>query len=347
MGSSRFVNAGGVQIGGDAGVVLQGMTSCRTTDVDATLQQVRSMAAAGAQLVRVSVPDRQSVRAFRTIRAQSPVPLIADCHIDPDVAIRAAKVADKLRLNPGNMPRQALRTITAIARDRGIPIRVGVNSGSMGPPGPDTDAMVKRMLDVAARYVDTLTGLGFDDIVLSFKSPDPIQVIMANRQAAVTWPYPLHLGVTHAGADERAVVFSVAGLAPLLQQGIGDTLRVSLAQSPERQVRVGMMVLQALGLRPRGPMLLACPVCARAKFDVQALAEQARPIVQKGPPHWVVAVIGCEVNGPGEGVRADVAFYATPADFRITEHGRTVLREKSFKQASRYFLDRLDQLAGH
>ena len=343
MASSRFVNVGNVRIGGGAKVVLQGMTSSRTTDVEATLRQVRSMAAAGAEIVRISVPDPQSVEAFGTIHSQSPVPLIADCHIDPEVAIQAAKVADKLRLNPGNMPRRALKTITTIARDRGIPIRVGVNTGSMGPSGPDTNTLVKRMLAMATRYVDTLTGLGFDDIVLSFKSPDPIQVILANQQAARTWPYPLHLGVTHAGTDDRALVFSIAGLAPLLQQGIGDTIRVSLTQSPEYQVRVGMLVLQALGLRPRGPMLLACPVCARARFDVQALAELARPIVEKGPSEWVVAVIGCEVNGPGEGVQADLAFYATPSDFRITMQGHTVLREKSFARASKRFLDLLAQ----
>ena len=341
MASVRFVDVGGVQIGGGAPVVLQGMTSCQTIDVDATLQQVRSMAAAGAEIVRISVPDLQSVEAFRAIKASSPVPLIADCHIDPDIAIQAAKVADKLRLNPGNMPRHALKTITTIAQDRGIPIRVGVNSGSMGPPGPDTEAMIKRMLDRVDRYVNTLRDLGFDDIVLSFKSPDPIQVILVNQQAALRWPYPLHLGVTHAGTDERAVVFSIAGLAPLLQQGIGDTIRISLAQSPERQVRVGMMVLQALGLRARGPMLLACPVCARARFDVRALTELARPIVQKGPSRRTVAIIGCEVNGPGEGIQADVAFYATPSDFRVTEHGRTVFKAKSFDDASQYFLDLL------
>jgi len=341
MFSTLQVKVKDVFIGGGAPVSVQGMASTKTTDIAATMQQVRAMAIAGADIVRISVPDLQSVAAFREIRQSSPVPLVADCHIDPGVAIRAAKVADKLRLNPGNMPRNALQEILTIASDRGIPIRVGVNSGSTGPLSGDMDADIKKVFDRASRYVDAMTGYGFFDIVLAFKSTDPLFVIRANRLASNIWDFPIHLGVTQAGADDRALIFSIAALSPLLMQGIGDTLRISLTRDPVIQVRVGVMALQAIGLRARGPQLLSCPVCARARFDVQALVARAQSLVDRGPEGWTVAIIGCEVNGPGEGAQADIAFYATPADFRITRQGKTIYRHPDFENASQRFLDLL------
>lgn len=345
MSSSCQVRVKDVLIGGGAPVSVQGMTSTRTVDVAATLQQTRAMAIAGADIVRISVPDLKSVDAFRQIHKDSPVPLVADCHMDPDVAIQAAKVADKLRLNPGNMPRNALREILSIASDRGIPIRVGVNSGSIGPLSGNMDADIKKVIDRAARYVDAMNAHGFFDIVLAFKSPDPLFVIRVNQHAAKIWDYPIHLGLTQAGADDQAVVFSIAALTPLLMQGIGDTLRISLTRDPVFQVKIGVMALQAIGMRRRGPRLLSCPVCARSRFDVLELVARAQPLVDKLPDGRVVAIIGCEVNGPGEGAQADIAFYATPLDFRVTMQSQTLFRGPDLVQASQRFLDLLAQQA--
>jgi len=343
MSSSRQVKVGDVLIGGGAPVSVQGMTSAKTTDIAVTMQQVRAMAIAGADIVRVSVPDLQSVNAFGEIIKNTSVPLVADCHMDPKVAIQAAKIADKLRLNPGNMPRNALKEILAIASDRSIPIRVGVNSGSAGPLTGNIEADTKSVIDRASRYINAMTAHGFSDIVLAFKSPDPLFVIRVNQQAAKIWDFPIHLGVTQAGADDRALIFSVAALSPLLMQGIGDTLRISLTRDPVMQVRTGIMTLQALGMRARGPQLLSCPMCARSRFDVRALVAHAQPLVDNLADNLTVAIIGCEVNGPGEGVQADLAFYATPADFRVTIRGRTIFKDPDFVLASQKFLDLLDR----
>jgi (E)-4-hydroxy-3-methylbut-2-enyl-diphosphate synthase len=329
--NTRPVTVGTVRIGGDAPVALQTMTSCHTRDIDTCIAEVRKLAAAGADLVRVAVPDKEDTAALREIIPASPVPIIADVHFHFERALEAiAAGVHKIRLNPGNIQdRPKVERVIAACREHGIPIRVGVNEGSIverrdkdlrasEKAALETDyrgTLVRLMLDKLAEYLKIFEDNDFHDVVISAKSIDPRLVIDVYTAISRRWDYPLHLGVTHAGPPETGRIRSIAALGTLLANGVGDTIRISYAADPIHEVEDGKELLCSLGLRPRTePELIACPTCGRIEVDLfKLVADVKRTIMQEIKLPMKVAVMGCVVNGPGECEGADVAIFAGKA----------------------------------
>ncbi|MEK6550725.1 MAG: flavodoxin-dependent (E)-4-hydroxy-3-methylbut-2-enyl-diphosphate synthase [Pseudomonadota bacterium] len=307
---SRQIRVGRVPVGGDAPISVQSMTNTETTDVAATVDQIRRLADAGADIVRVSVPTMEAAEAFGQIRAQVSVPLVADIHFDYRIALRVAELGvDCLRINPGNIGREdRVRAVVDAARDRGIPIRVGVNAGSLEKDlqkkyrEPTPEALVESAL----RHVEILARLNFADFKVSVKASDVYMAVEAYRQLARQIEQPLHLGITEAGALRSGTVKSAIGLGMLLAEGIGDTLRVSLAADPVEEVRVGWDILKSLHLRSKGINLTACPSCSRQEFDVISTVNALETRLEDIRAPLDVAIIGCCVNGPGEARAAQV-----------------------------------------
>ncbi len=307
---SRKIFVGRVAVGGDAPISVQSMTNTETTDVDATVAQIRALEAAGADIVRVSVPTMDAAEAFGRIKSQVGVPLVADIHFDYRIALRVAELgADCLRINPGNIGREdRVRAVVDAARARGIPIRIGVNAGSLekdlqkkyGEPTPDA------LVESALRHVEILDRLDFKDFKVSVKASDVFLAVGAYRKLAGQIEQPLHLGITEAGGFRSGAVKSAIGLGMLLAEGIGDTIRVSLAADPVEEVRVGFDILKALHIRNKGVNLIACPSCSRQEFNVIATVNALEARLEDIRESIDVAVIGCCVNGPGEARAAHV-----------------------------------------
>lgn len=307
---SRQVMVGNVAIGGGAPIAVQSMTNTETCDVAATVAQILALEKAGADLVRVSVPSLEAAEAFGKIKQQSNLPLIADIHFDYKIALRVAELGvDCLRINPGNIGREdRVRAVVESARDNGIPIRIGVNAGSLekdlqkkyGEPTP------AALVESAMRHIDVLDRLNFPDFKVSLKASDVFMTVHAYRKLADQIEQPLHLGITEAGGLRSGAVKSAIGLGMLLSEGIGDTIRVSLAADPVEEIRVGFDILKSLRIRNKGINLIACPSCSRQQFDVistvNALEARLEDIIEP----MDVAVIGCVVNGPGEAKEAAI-----------------------------------------
>jgi (E)-4-hydroxy-3-methylbut-2-enyl-diphosphate synthase len=307
---SRQIQVGDVAVGGDAPISVQSMTNTETTDVVATVAQIAALEKAGVDIVRVSVPSQEAADAFGEIKRRVKVPLISDIHFDYKIALRVAELgADCLRINPGNIGREdRVRAVVSAARDRGISIRIGVNAGSLekdlqkkyGEPTPEA------LVESALRHIEILDRLDFQDFKVSLKASDVFMTVAAYRLLADQIEQPLHLGITEAGGARAGAVKSAIGLGMLLAQGIGDTLRVSLAADPVQEVKVGFDILKSLRVRSKGINLIACPSCSRQEFDVvstvNALEERLEDILEP----LDVAVIGCVVNGPGEAREADI-----------------------------------------
>jgi (E)-4-hydroxy-3-methylbut-2-enyl-diphosphate synthase len=335
---SRPVHVGDVQIGGDAPVVVQTMTNTDTADAEATLSQVRRLADLGAEIVRVAVPDKAAAAALPDIVPHTPVPLIADIHFDHRLALTSIRAGiHGLRLNPGNI-RDApkVRQIVRAAKERGIPIRVGVNEGSLPPlpslpEGEMPPPKPQRMVDAALWEIAILQDMAFEDIKVSLKAFDVPTMIAAYREIANRVPYPLHLGVTEAGTPGAGSVRSAVGIGILLAEGIGDTIRVSLAADPAEELPVAWNILASLNIRQRGAVIIACPTCGRVEVDLIPLVNQVEAHFQKLGKPITVAVMGCVVNGPGEARHADVGLAAGKgkgAIFRKGETLRTVPEEQ-------------------
>jgi len=317
---SRPVHVGGVTIGGDAPVSVQSMTNTRTADAEATLTQVRQLAEAGAQLVRVAVPTQADTAALPAIVRESPVPIVADVHFHFDRALEAiAAGAAKIRLNPGNISdRRQVRRVISAAKAAGVAIRVGVNEGSIvsrsSPQAKAADLarpLDELMAEKLAEYLQPFQDAGFEDLVLSAKSHDAYVCVAVNRRLGRAWDYPLHLGVTHAGTRETGAIRSAAALGALLTEGIGSTIRISYAGDPVHEVSAGLELLYSLRLRARrGVELIACPTCGRLQTDISPIVERLREALADVDRHITVAVMGCVVNGPGEAEGADVAVCA-------------------------------------
>ncbi|MFB3737505.1 MAG: flavodoxin-dependent (E)-4-hydroxy-3-methylbut-2-enyl-diphosphate synthase [Candidatus Velamenicoccus archaeovorus] len=313
---SRQVRIGDVTVGGDAPIRIQSMTITRTADVNATLQQIASLVAAGCEIVRVAVPHWEDAEALPAIAAKSTIPVVADIHFQWKYAIAALEAGvHGLRINPGNIRYQdKVRLIAQEARARGVPIRIGVNAGSLEKDvlakhgGPTPEALVES----AMNEVRILEDEGFADIKVSVKHSSPRVMIAAYRMLAETCDYPLHLGVTEAGPMPAGAVKGAVGIGTLLAEGIGDTIRVSLTDDPVEEVKVATWILRSLGLRKRGLDLVACPSCGRAEVDVLGLTRQVHEELErrgvKAPIR--VAVMGCVVNGPGEAREADLGIAA-------------------------------------
>ncbi len=303
------ITVGGVPVGGGAPVTVQSMCSTRTDDPAATLAQMRALHAAGCDIIRVAVPDAAAADALPAIMAEAPMPVVADIHFDYRLALRAAEAGvHAIRINPGNIGApDRVRAVADACRERGIPIRVGVNTGSVEKRllakygGPTAEALVESAADELA----ALYGFGFHDVALSVKASDVPTAVRAYRLAAERFSCPLHVGVTEAGTSYTGLVNSAAGIGTLLMEGIGDTVRVSLTADPAEEVRAGLAILRACGLRRGGVRLVSCPTCGRTRIDLISLAKAAEARLSNLDRDITVAVMGCEVNGPGEASHAD------------------------------------------
>jgi (E)-4-hydroxy-3-methylbut-2-enyl-diphosphate synthase len=344
---TKQISIGDVKIGGDASIAVQSMTCTDTADVAATVRQIHELADAGCDLVRVAVPDKEAAEALPEIVRQTPVPLTADIHFDYRWALAAIESGfHALRLNPGNIrDPEKVKTVVAAAKERGIPIRIGVNAGSLPPipalaEGEMPPTMVQRMVDAALWEIKILEEMDYDNIKISMKSFDVPSMVEANRELARVLdergtPYPLHLGVTEAGLPRAGSVRSAVGIGILLSEGIGDTIRVSLAADPSEEVPVCYDILNSLGLRRRGATLVACPTCGRIEIDLIPLAQKVEEHFGKLGKPITVAVMGCVVNGPGEARMADLGIAGGKGRgviFRKGEVIRTV-DEPQFMQA--------------
>ncbi|MCF8031661.1 MAG: flavodoxin-dependent (E)-4-hydroxy-3-methylbut-2-enyl-diphosphate synthase [Desulfarculaceae bacterium] len=307
---TRRIHLGGVPIGGGAPVAVQSMTNTDTRDPAATLAQIEALAEAGCELVRCAVPDMEAAEAFKPITDLSPLPVIADIHFDPRLAVAALdNGAAGMRINPGNIGGQAAVTrVVDAAKAAGAPIRVGANSGSLPKDilercgGPTPEALVEAALG----HVRLLENHGFDQIKVSLKSSGVQTTLAACRLWAERYDYPQHLGITEAGGLLAGAVKSAAGLGALLMEGMGDTFRISLTADPVREVEAAWHLLRACGLRSRGVEIVSCPTCGRTEYDLMGLLERAEPELAKISAPLTVAIMGCVVNGPGEAKHADV-----------------------------------------
>ena len=307
---TRTARLGSLYIGSGHPVIVQSMTNTRTSDADATIRQICRLAEAGADAVRLAVPDNAAAKALPAIRKASPVPLIADIHFNYKLALAAVDAGfEGLRINPGNIGgEEPVAAVVEAAKAANICIRVGVNAGSIDKDilatfgGPTPEAMVESALS----HVRLLEERGFYNTKISLKSSSVPHTVEAYRMLSERCDYPLHIGITEAGTLLSGAVKSSVGLGILLAMGLGDTLRVSLTHDPVREVDVAYMILRSLGLRSRGPELISCPTCGRTRIDLTALAEAVEKRIAAFPQAFTVAVMGCEVNGPGEAAEADI-----------------------------------------
>ena len=293
---TKQITVGGVPVGGGAAISVQSMCNTTTWDVEATVRQIRDLAAAGCDIVRLAIPDERSALAIDKIKEQSPVPLVAERGID------------KIRINPGNIgAEENVRAVAEVCKARNIPIRIGINAGSLerrllekyGHPCP------KALVESAAGHVALLRRFDFDDICLSMKSSSVALTIDSYRLASEVFSYPLHLGVTETGTAWNGTIQSAVGIGTLLAEGIGDTIRVSLTADPVEEVKAGIAILRALGLRRGGVRFISCPTCGRTEIDLIGLATEVEQRLQNVHKDITVAVMGCVVNGPGEAREAD------------------------------------------
>lgn len=323
---SRRIHVGRVPVGGGAPISVQSMTNTETCDVAATVAQIRQLEAAGADIVRVSVPSMDAAEAFGRIRPQVNVPLVADIHFDYRIALAVAeRGVDCLRINPGNIGREdRIREVVEAAKHHGIPIRIGVNAGSLekdlqkkyGEPTPEA------LVESALRHVEILDRFNFPDFKLSVKASDVFMAVAAYRQIARQIEQPLHLGITEAGGFRAGTVKSAIGLGLLLMDGIGDTIRVSLASDPVDEIKVGFDILKSLQLRTRGINLIACPSCSRQNFDVIQTVNALESRLEDISEALDVAIIGCVVNGPGEAKEADIGLTGGSPSNLVYVHGK-------------------------
>lgn len=327
---TRKVVIGGVSVGGDAPVVVQSMCDTDTRDVATTVAQIHQMEEAGCEIVRVAVPDIEAAEAIARIRPRINIPLVADIHFDWRLAILSAeKGADKLRINPGNIGgKKKIAEVVACAKDRGLPIRVGVNQGSIekdlldkyGGNNPES------LVESALRNIEIIAEHDFHDIVLSLKSSNPGEAIAAYRSVSQRCDYPLHLGVTEAGPVKTGSLKTAVAFGALLSEGIGDTIRVSLTGDKREEMEAAYGILQALGLRRRGPELVSCPSCGRIEIDLMSLVEEVQQTLKGIKTPLKVAVMGCVVNGPGEARDADWGIFGGKGVYLLTRHGEIVER---------------------
>lgn len=307
---TRQISIGSVKVGGDAPISVQSMTKTDTRDIQKTVKQIWRLEEEGSEIVRVAIPDEEAAQAIREIKKRIHIPLIADIHFHSKLALRAMESgADAIRINPGNIGgRERLKSIVLEAKRRSIPIRIGVNAGSLEKDllkrfgGATAEAMVASAL----RTIEFMEDLGFQDIKVSLKASDVPRTMEAYRLFSRQSDYPLHLGITEAGIGSSAIVKSAIGIGVLLEEGIGDTLRVSLTADPVEEVRVGYDILRTLKIRHRGIEIISCPTCGRCEVNLLSLVKRVRKELQSLSTPLVVAIMGCVVNGPGEAKEADI-----------------------------------------
>lgn len=328
--AKKSIKVGALTVGGGAPVTVQSMTNTSTADIAATREQIARLEEAGCDIVRVAVPDMDAARAIGALKETARIPIVADIHFDYKLAIEAAAAgADKIRLNPGNIGGEdRVAAVVRACRERSVPIRIGVNGGSLEKEilarhgGVTPEALVESALG----HARLLNKFDFDDICLSVKASDVPTTVAAYRLLAERTDYPLHLGITEAGTEYMGIIKSAAGIGALLLDGIGDTIRVSLTAEPEREVKAGIALLRALGLRRTGAEVISCPTCGRTQIDLIAIAREVEKRLEGYPRPITVAVMGCAVNGPGEAARADYGIAGGRGEGVLFKGGR-VLRK--------------------
>ncbi len=306
---TRTVMVGSVEVGGNAPIAIQSMTNTHTDDIEATVKQIHELEALKCNIIRVAVPDVKTVKCLGEIKKRINIPLVADIHFGHDLAIEAIKQGvDKIRINPGYMKKKdKLEEIVHLAKDKGIPIRIGVNSGSIRSNNGHEEDLVKLMVKTTLRYCEHFESLGFKDIVVSLKASDVQKTMDAYRSIAKQCDYPLHLGITAAGAPDDAIIKSAIGIGGMLSEGIGDTLRVSFTGPPHQEIKAGYKILEALALSKRTDAeIISCPTCGRCEIDLLNIVNEVKKRLSSQKKSVQIAVMGCIVNGPGEAMEADI-----------------------------------------
>ena len=338
---SQEVKVGEVKIGAGAPIVVQGMTKTDTEDIPATVGQIRKLTQAGAQIVRIALPTIRAAKVLYQIKQEVEVPLVADIHFNYRIALEAMEQGvDKVRINPGNMGKRGILSVANRAKDKGIPLRIGVNSGSLEKGLLDDDLlnrevsgiktqnhrqiMADAMVQSALRTTALLEEEGFRDIVISLKAADVLTTIFAYQTISDKTPYPLHLGVTATGPCPQSIIKSSIGIGTLLVQGIGDTIRVSLTGSPLEEIKLGYEILQSLDLFKEKPILISCPTCGRCQVDLEPIVQEVQLGIEKVKIPLIIAIMGCEVNGPGEAKQADIGVACTRKGGILFRKGKIV-----------------------
>ncbi|MCL0046473.1 flavodoxin-dependent (E)-4-hydroxy-3-methylbut-2-enyl-diphosphate synthase [Dehalococcoidales bacterium] len=332
--ASKPIQIGRVTIGGNAPIVVQSMTKTDTRDVMSTINQIKELEECDCELVRVAVPDAEAAQAIKAIKKDISLPIIADIHFDYRLALMALEAGcDGLRLNPGNISEpEKVTAIAQVAKERSVPIRIGVNAGSLPKTVNPKLTISEQMVDTALKQIKLLESLDFDLIEVSLKAFDVPTTISAYQSIAQKIPYPLHIGITEAGTPKRGIIRSTVGISTLLYLGIGDTIRVSLTAHPREEVIAGYEILKSLNLRQHGPILVSCPSCGRNEVDIIKLAEEVEEKLIKIDKPIKVAVMGCVVNGPGEAKDADVGIACGKGKAILFKRGKQigVVQEKDF-----------------
>ncbi len=346
---TKKIKIGNITIGGGSPIAIQSMTNTKTQDIPATAEQIHRLEQAGCEIVRCAVPDMEAAMALEQIKAQINIPLVADIHFDWRLAVAAIDHgADKIRINPGNLGSQEnLREVVYAARDRNIPIRIGVNSGSLEQHvlekfgGVTAEGLTESALD----WVHRIEDMGYDNLVISLKSSDVMMCVEAYQMIADRTPYPLHVGITEAGTVASGTIKSSIGLGLILYEGIGDTVRVSLTGDPVEEIRAARQILRTLGLRRDGIEVISCPTCGRTSIDLVNLADRVEVMAMDFPLNIKVAVMGCVVNGPGEAAEADLAVCGGRGEGLLLKHGEIVRKvpEDELADALRFELEHWEQ----
>lgn len=323
---SKPVKLGTVTVGGNAPIVIQTMTKTDTRNVPATVAQINELAECGCEIVRVAVPDMEAAKALPAIKKKAPIPITADIHFDYRLALAAIEAGvDGLRLNPGNIrDKNHISQVVKAAGQKHIPIRIGINAGSLPPAAQKQSSIADHMVSAAMDQIKLLESLDFDLIKVSLKAFDVLTTIEAYRKIATMMPYPLHLGITEAGLPEAGMIRSAVGIGILLYEGIGDTIRVSLTAHPREEVQAAYDILKSLALRQHGPTLVSCPGCGRTEIDIISLAKSVDEKLREITKPIKVAVMGCVVNGPGEAKDADVGIACGKGRGAIFKNGKVI-----------------------
>ncbi len=342
---TKVIHIGDRVIGGGNPILIQSMTNTKTNDVAATVAQIQRLAEVGCDIIRCTVPDLDAAKAIAQIKKEISIPLVADIHFDYKMAIAAIEYgADKIRINPGNIgSRENVAEVVRVARERSIPIRVGVNSGSLEKELIEkyTGVTAEGIVDSALDKVHIIEDLGYDNIVISIKSSDVMMCVKAHELLAGKTPYPLHVGITEAGTVTSGNIKSAIGLGIILNQGIGDTIRVSLTGDPIEEIKSAKLILRTLGLRTGGIEVVSCPTCGRTNIDLIGLANQVETMVQSYDLKIKVAVMGCAVNGPGEAKEADIGIAGGIGEGLLIKKGEIVKKvpENELLNTLKYELD--------
>ncbi|SFX28419.1 4-hydroxy-3-methylbut-2-en-1-yl diphosphate synthase [Thermoactinomyces sp. DSM 45891] len=345
---TRPVKVGNIQIGGNDQVVIQSMTTSKTHDVPKVVAEINRLAEAGCQIVRVAVPDQRAADAIKEIKKEITVPLVADIHFDYKLALRAIEGGiDKIRINPGNIGRrEKVEAVVKAAKERGIPIRIGVNAGSLEKRILDKYGYptAEGMVESALYHIGILEDLDFQDIIVSLKASDVRLAIEAYQKAAAAFRYPLHLGITESGTLFSGTVKSSAGLGAILSQGIGSTMRISLSADPVEEVKVARELLKTFGLAANAATLISCPTCGRIEIDLISIANEVEEYISNIQAPIKVSVLGCAVNGPGEAKEADIGIAGARGEGLLFRHGE-IIRKIPEKEMVAELKKEIDKLA--